>query len=126
MEKIGISRELYSWDSHNGVQATLISTYLKSVQDRDKISILDMYAQYVKAWNGDMAEEHILSREFRDSNAQELIILLESINCILESGRIDDDHILLSEDSKMWYALGESKNWYEVGKRMLRSRQDEE
>lgn len=124
--KIGISRELYSWDSHNGVQATLISTYLKSVQDRDEINTLDMYALYVKAWNGGLAEEHILSREFRDSNAQELIILLESINCILESGRIDDDHILLSEDSKMWHALGESKNWYEVGKRILRSQQDEE
>lgn len=116
--KIGISRELHSWDSHNGVQATLVSVYLGSVQDKDKIDVRDMYEQYVNAWNGDLEEGHALSREFKRSNAQEFIILMESIHCILGNNEIDDDHILLSGDSSMWSALGESKNWFEVGERI--------
>jgi len=113
--KMGISREFFTWNSHSGVQATMISAYLKSVGDRSRISLPDMLREYVRAWNGDLDEEHALSRAFKSSNAQELIVLLESIHCILGNAEITDDHILLSDSSNLWRALGDSKNWYEVG-----------
>lgn len=117
--KLGISREFWSWDSHSGVQAALICTYLRQVKSVEKIDILDMYSKYVQAWNGE-AEGTEFSSEFKKSNAQEFIILLESLDVILGNTSLKDDSILLNGDGHLWSALGNSKNWYEVGVEMSR------
>ncbi len=111
---LGVSRELYSWNSHNGIQSKLISIYLSGVKARDDIDVIDMYAQYVKAWNGELDDDNAFSKEFKKGNAQELIILLESLNTILGNACLDSDNILLSGDGGLWNMLGQSKNWHDV------------
>lgn len=64
------------------------------------------------------------SKQYRESNAQELIIMLESFNIILGNANLDDDNILLSGDGNMWCILGESKNWYQVGQKIKLSEQE--
>ena len=113
--KLGISREFYSWDSHNGVQSGLICTYLKTIDSREKIDLIDMYKLFVRGWNGDLDEDHPLTKEFKKENAQALLILLESLNVILGNEVITDDHLLLNGDGDFWMKLGQSKNWFEVG-----------
>lgn len=118
--KLGITREFFSWSSYNGLLSELIVAYLSSARSIDDIDVLDMYFKYVKAWNGDYVDENSLFGRFKASNAQELIILLESLDVIVGNSAINDDNILLNCDSKMWCALGESKNWHDVGVRMKR------
>ena len=112
---LGISRELYTWSSHNGVQADLISTYLKGVESRDEIDVIEMYDLYTRAWNGDLPDKHLMSAGFKNSDAQEFIILLTTIELILRKRQVDDDSILLSGDDDLWHALGRSRNWYQLG-----------
>lgn len=116
---IGISREFWSWDSHNGVQAALITSYLKQVKDAETIDVVDMYAKYVRAWNGDLKEDDLMTSEFKRSNAQEFIVLLDSLDVMLGNSEITDDHILLNGDDDLWYSLGHAKNWYEVGREII-------
>lgn len=113
--KLGITREFHSWSSHNGLISELIETYLKNISSRSEIDVVKMFSDYVRAWNGDLDEDNAFSKEYRKSNAQELIIMLESLKVILSNSVIEDDNILLSGDGSMWCLLGESKNWYEVG-----------
>ncbi|WP_036608786.1 AAA family ATPase [Oribacterium sp. P6A1] len=113
--KLGISREFWSWESHNGVQATLICTYLRSKSDTAKIDVLEMYSKYVSAWNGDLAAEDVFTKEFKGGNAQEFLVLLETLDVLMGNDVIDDGHLLLNADAKLWHDLGKSKNWYEVG-----------
>ena len=120
--KLGISREFYSWESHNGVQSGLICTYLNIVDSRENIDLLEMYSLFVRGWNGDLNDEHLFTKEYKNENAQALLILLESINVILGNTEITDDHLLLNGDGDLWYALGSSKNWYEVGKKVIRNK----
>ncbi|WP_185752390.1 hypothetical protein [Butyrivibrio sp. AE2032] len=113
--KIGITREFYSWLSYNSFLSELIEVYLKDVEGRMGIDVLEMYSSYVKAWNGELEADSAFSKKFRESNAQELLVLLESLDVILGKATIEDDSILLSGDGELWRALGNSKNWYEVG-----------
>lgn len=113
--KIGISRELYELNSHNGLQAKLISTYFKTIDAVAEIDLLDMYKKYVAAWNGKLPENDIFTKEFKYSNAQEFIILLETLHILIGDGSIDDNHILLSNDAKIWLILKWTKDWGEIG-----------
>ncbi len=120
--KIGISREFCSWDSHNGVQALLICTYLADVDSLDEIDVLDMYAKYVRAWNGDADEKSPYSLRFKSSSAQEFLILLETLDVLITGSQINDDHLLLNGDEQLWRDIGWAKNWYEVGRKRLKRR----
>ena len=51
------------------------------------------------------------------------LILLESLNVILGNATIDDDHILLSGDGSLYYALGSARNWYEVGEQISKEKE---
>lgn len=115
--KMGISREFWTWDSHSGVQATLISSYLRQVDSVDQADVYDMYSKYVLAWNGAL-DGNMMASEFKKSNAQEFLILLESLDMILGNSSVGDDSILLNGDGQLWSALGHSKNWFEVGAEM--------
>lgn len=119
--KLGISREMFSWDSYNGILAGLICLYLSLIKNVEEISAIAMYSRYVEAWNGDLPSEDSFSEHYKSSNAQELIILLESLNVILGNDKVDDSSILLNGDSDLWHILGNSRNWYEVGDKYFRS-----
>ena len=116
--KIGITREFFSWSSYNELISELIALYFQSINSGNDIDVIDMYSKYVKAWNGDCEESDSFSERFKASNAQEFIILLESLNIIIDNEVIHNDNILFNNNGKMWCALGESKNWHEVGVRM--------
>jgi hypothetical protein len=116
---IGISRELASWNSHNGVQASLIGCYLDGVDSEKDVDVLDMYAQYVSAWNGDLPKDHPMSKEFRNASAQELLILLETLDVLLGNSEIVDNSLLLNGDASLWHALGSARNWYKLGQQLL-------
>lgn len=116
--EIGISREMFSWKSYNGVISGLIRNYLAMIDHREEISLLDMYALYVRAWNGDLAEDHPFTIEYKPANAQELLILLETLNVMVGGCELTDDHLLLNGNQKLWYALGQAKNWFEVGMKL--------
>ena len=120
-DKLGISREFYSWDSHNGVQASMISQYLKHIVNISDIEILSMYSEYVKAWNGELPDDHYLSKEYKRSNAQEFLVFIETLDILLGNSKIADDHLLLNGDETLWFTLGESKNWWEVGQHLART-----
>lgn len=118
--KMGVSRELASWDSHNSTQTDLIVHYLKSINDASEIDVIEMYAQYVKAWNADLPEDHPLSTRFRRSDAQQLLLLLETLDVILGNASLADDCLLLGDNGRQWHALAHARNWHEAGERLLR------
>ncbi len=113
--KLGVTREFSSWLSYNGLLSELIEIYLKGIETRDEIDVIDMYSAYVKAWNGDLKEDNPFSEKYRESNAQELLVLLESLNVILGNAAVGDDSILLSGNGELWDALGQANSWYKVG-----------
>lgn len=113
--KLGISREFCKWDSHNGAQATLISCYLQQIKDEAEIDAIDMYSLYVRAWNGELDESHPFTKEFKRNDAQELLVLLETLDVILGNATLTDDCLLLSNDGSLWGDLGCAKNWHAVG-----------
>ncbi len=117
-KKIGITREFYSWSSYNGLVSELIALYLQNISSEDDIDVMDMYSKYVRAWNGDLEENDSFCDRFKASNAQELIILLESMDVIINDAPLHDDNIIYNSNGKMWCALGKSKNWHEVGLNM--------
>ena len=78
-----------------------------------------MYAQYVRAWNGDLPKDHPMSKEFRNANAQELLILLETLDVLLGSSERADGCLLLNGDASLWYALGSARNRYKLGQLLL-------
>ncbi len=96
----------------------MISTYLKTMKDVSEINLMEMYDLYLRGWNGDLDNEHPMSKAFKSGSAQELLILMESLYVILGNGEIDNNHLLLNGDENLWRSLGESKNWYEVGRHM--------
>ena len=118
--KLGITREFFTWSSYNGQVSELIALYFNGVTSIDDIDVLDMYSKYVRAWNGDYDEKNKFADTFKKTNAQELIILLESLDVMLGNSTIHDESILLNSDGSMWCALGESKNWHDVGVQMGR------
>ncbi len=88
---------------------------MHGIHSQDEIDVLDMYQKYVKAWNGDADGRSPFSRAFKQRNAQEFVILLETLDVLLGNATITDDHILLNGDSELWHNLGWSRNWYEFG-----------
>ena len=84
-----------------------------------QIDVLDMYAQYVQAWNGDDAMPNSGLMSMKSRSAQEFFVLLETLDVLLGNHFVTDDHLLLNGDEKLWNALGRASNWYELGERLL-------
>lgn len=105
--KLGISRELASFDSHNGIQAELISSYFHGLENADQVDMGEMYKLLVKAWNRELPEDHPVMRAFRFSKAQMILILLDTMDIITSRTRLSDDHLFLQENGCLWKALGE-------------------
>ena len=121
--KMGIGREMASWRSQNAVQAEMISSYLQTIEESSQIDLSEMYTLFVAAWNGDLPKDHPMTKAFKEANAQELIVSLESLAVILGGEKIGDDHLLLNEDENLWGMIKCSKNWYELGEYLKGNRQ---
>ena len=80
---LGISRELATFDSHNSVQAMLISRYFSTVEEAADIDLGDMYSLLVKAWNKDLPDKHPMMESFKYERAQTILLLLDTMDICL-------------------------------------------
>ena len=124
--KLGITREFCGWKSYNGVVSELIAAYLAQVDDASDIDVVEMYDAYVRAWNGDLGDNEAFTRAFKHSDAQELLVLLETLDVLLGNASLDDGHLLLNCDGDMWHALGSARNWFEVQQEFEEMSRDDE
>jgi hypothetical protein len=108
-DKLAVSRDLYSWGSHNSRQMELMKDYFKFVDDREKISLEGMYQFLIDSWNDVL--DNSGKNPYAQSDAQLLIILLESLFVILGEHKITDNHIFLQQDMDMWEHLGRNCSW---------------
>lgn len=114
--KLGISRELATFDSHNSLQAQLISSYFNSLDNVDEVDLGEMYSLLLKAWNGELKEGHPVQKAFQYSRVQSILLLLDTMDVLTGKTRLDDDHFFLQENERLWRALGQASCWEEVEK----------
>ena len=109
--KLGISRELATFDSHNSIQALLISRYFRTVKNKDEVDLGDMYSLMMQAWNGNLPDKHPLAEAFRYERAQTILLLLDTMDIITGKTDFTDEHFLLQENGCLWHALGIASSW---------------
>ena len=114
--KLGISRELATFDSHNSLQAQLISSYFNSLDNVDEVDLGKLYSLLLKAWNGELKEGHPVRKAFQYSRVQSILLLLDTMDILTGKTRLDDDHLFLQENESLWRALGQAACWEEVEK----------
>jgi hypothetical protein len=124
--KLGVSRDLYSWGSHNSRQVELIQDYFKFIDDRESISLEGMYQFLIDSWNDVLPDSKKWNtydgrNPYAECDAQLLIILLESLFVILGEREITDDHIFLQQDVEIWEPLGRSCTWESYEKALDKS-----
>ena len=114
--KLGISRELVTFDSHNSVQALLISRYFRTVGNLADVDLGEMYSLMMQAWNGDLPDKHPLSEALRYERAQTILLLLDTMDLLTGKTVFTDDHFLLQENGCLWHALGMASSWEKAEK----------
>ncbi|MEE5993859.1 MAG: AAA family ATPase [Oscillospiraceae bacterium] len=116
---IGIGREMASWDSQSGIQCRLFATYFSMKERPEDIFIREMYSLYVQGWNSDLPDNHPMTKEFKSENAQSMLVLLDSLDVNLEITELNNQHILLQDDKKIWNPLCDGYCWADVGEQYL-------
>ena len=99
-------------DSHNSAQAHIISDYFKTLDGINAVDLENMYNLYIKKWNADIYEEGY--GNFKNSSAMSFIVLLDTLDAILESGDLADDSLLLSGNRDIWFMLSDCNCWKDV------------
>lgn len=117
---IGIGREMASWDSQSGIQCQLFAAYFSMKECPEDISLSEMYSLFVQGWNGDLPDDHPMTKEFKSENAQIMIVLLDSLDVNLGITELNDQHIFLQDDKRMWSPLCDGDCWADVGEEYLR------
>lgn len=112
--KLGISREFQDVDSHNAMQALIISDYLKNVQSADSIDLADMYNNYIKKWNADIYEDGKDGCKFKYQSVLSFITILDTLDCLLGKTRISNKSLLMSGNAELWNVLAKSLCWADV------------
>lgn len=115
--KLGISKEFPDADSsHNATQAHIIADYLKSISYVEEVDLEAMYNNYIAKWNADIyeAEEY---GSFKQSSALSFIVIMDTIDIILEKSPFYEESCLLSDNSRFWHILSQSKCWADVNER---------
>lgn len=108
---LGISHEM-NINSQNSKTSTIIKQYFKSISNIDDISLSDMYSLYVFNWNNKNSESTPLS--FQANYADEILIILSTIELILNINSEQNRTFLLSDSTKLWSALASSSNWNQL------------
>ena len=117
---IGIGREMASWDSQSGIQCRLFATYFSMKERPEDISLSEMYSLFVQGWNGDLPDDHPMTKEFKSENAQIMLVLLDSLDVNLGITELNDQHIFLQDDKRTWNPLCDENCWADVGEEYLR------
>jgi hypothetical protein len=114
---LGISKDFPGADpSHNSLMANIISDYLKTVKRLEDIELENMYNNYISKWNADIYEESYYS-SFKDNSALSLVVILDSLDTILNHDDITEHSTLLSDNREFWYTLSNSCCWADVNER---------
>ena len=109
--RLGISRELATFDSHNSEQALLISSYFNSLEKEEDVSLSRMYDLLIKAWNQEISADHPVMKAFQYTRAQTVLILLDTMDVITGKTVLDNNHLFLQENGYIWRALGQASSW---------------
>lgn len=117
---IGIGREMASWDSQSGIQCQLFAAYFSMKERPEDISLSEMYSLFVQGWNGDLPDDHPMTKEFKSENAQIMLVLLDSLDVNLGITELNDQHIFLQDDKRTWSPLCDENCWADVGEEYLR------
>ena len=109
--RLGISRELATFDSHNSEQALLISSYFNSLEKEEDVSLSRMYDLLIKAWNQEIPADHPVMKAFQYTRAQTVLLLLDTMDVITGKTVLDNNHLFLQENGYIWRALGQASSW---------------
>ena len=110
---LGISKDFPGLDgSHNSALAHIISDYLMTLEDVSDIDLEDMFNHYIAKWNADLYEEGFWG--FKGSSALSFVVILDSLDAILDGRGIDEQSPLLSSDGEIWRILSQSECWADV------------
>ena len=116
---IGIGREMASWESQSGIQCRLFAAYFSMKERPEDISLSEMYSLLVQGWNGDLPDDHPMKKEFKSENAQIMLVLLDSLDVNLGITELNDQHIFLQDDKRIWSPLCDGRCWADVGEQYL-------
>ncbi len=112
--KLGISRELALFSSYSGELANLISHYFETVSSAEEVDMAQMFSLLVDAWNHRLPADHPIQRTFNFSDAELILLMVDSMDVITGKTALTDDHLLMQDNGPLWSALGESRNWDQV------------
>ena len=112
---LGISKDLMDIDSYNAQQARLLWDYFQIVACREEIDVEEMYQMFVLGWNSELSEDSLFDQHFSEGTAQLFVLMMDSIDVLMEKKRIDDDSLLLNDDPEIWNMLAEARCWGDVG-----------
>lgn len=116
--KLGISKDFPGTDdSYNYTQAHIMSDYFMTVKDPSEIDLEAMYNHYIAKWNADHYEEYDLG--FKGNSALSFVVILDTLDAILDGEGIDEQSSLLSPEGRMWRILAESRCWADVNEEFL-------
>ena len=111
--KLGISKEFPGMDdSHNLVQAHILSDYFKTGRDASEVDLEDMYNNYIAKWNADVFEEKEWG--FKSHSVLSFLVVLDTLDAILKGNGINGQSLLFSNERNFWETLAESRCWADV------------
>ena len=111
---LGISKDFPGVDdSHNSTQAHIISDYLRTVNNIEDIDLESMYNLYIAKWNADIYDENPYGG-FKNNSALSFIVILDTLDSILNETGVTEDSLLLSGDKKIWRMLSKSRCWADI------------
>ena len=114
---LGISKDFPGVDpSHNSLMASIISDYLKTIKRLEDINLEDMYNNYISKWNADIYEDNSIFG-FKNNSVLSLIVILDSLDAILNQEDIMANSILLLDNREFWYTLSHCHCWADVNER---------
>lgn len=71
-----------------------------------------MYRLFVEGWNGALSEEHPFTKAFKYTSAASFLVLLETLQTILQNdSQLPEDSLLLTENRDLWGSLCAAKCW---------------
>ena len=111
--KLGISKDFPGVDpSHNVLLVDIIVDYLNTVNNVDDVDIEDMFNNYIAKWNGEVEEETMYG--FREQTALSFVVILDTMDAILDGTGITEHSLLTGGEKKMWNLLARSRSWDDV------------
>ena len=110
---LGISKDLPGTDiSHNATMSHVIADYFNSVPNDSAINLKDMYNSYIARWNADIYDEAEIG--FRGGSVLSYIVMLDTIDAILNGNGFSENSFLLTENKTLWRILASCRCWADL------------